>query len=333
MTRGELCRKGPAWCEPARVRCNAALSTARMYACIKAAGFDPDAVYRECVRLLSQSAISSAAFEPPGLKEGGCVQQKTLSLQGASTLQWHGDDKVAFLESAKRLPHPRQSPGKDLPQDLLDAVALVVGKGTRITAWREKRMQLIQDVADQLQPLSARMRACMADHVLHVCGGYHLALMAAICDATKFPDVFIVRRFIKGFPVYGMLAATGVYAQGRQEPERDFRVELTPEKNYQFNAWLKRSVAHRAQVAWRAGADSDTVKSMRAVWEATVQEVQGGWCSGTTDPPVPAACQPVTGLTQAQLEDHPWVKGKSYRLIRRFGVYQNDKWRPSGRRN
>ena len=47
-----------------------------MYACVKAAGYEPDEVYKNCVRLLSQSVISSAAFEPPGLKEGGFVQQK-----------------------------------------------------------------------------------------------------------------------------------------------------------------------------------------------------------------------------------------------------------------
>ena len=120
------------------------------------------------------------------------------------------------------------------------------------------------------------MRADMAPHVLQACGRYHLALMCAICDATKFPDTFLVRRFIKGFPIYGMLAATGVYAQGREVPERDFQVELTPEKNYEFNSWLRRSVAHRAQVAWRAGTNSESWNSMQAVWDATVNEGSGG---------------------------------------------------------
>ena len=265
MTREKLCRKGPARCEPARVRCKAALPIERMYACIKAAGYEPDEVYKHCVRFLSQSAISAAAFEPPGLKEGGFVQQKGQPWQDEYTLPWHGDNKEAFLESAKRLPHPRQFPKKDLPQDLLDAVSFVAGKGTHITEWRWKRVQLISDIAERLQPLCDRMRSDMVDHVRHVCGEYHLALMSAMCDATKFPDTFLVRRFIKGFPIYGMLAATGVYSPGREEPERDFTQVLTPEKNYEFNSWLRRSVAHRAKLACDAGVHSESWQSMQAV--------------------------------------------------------------------
>ena len=118
-------------------------------------------------------------------------------------------------------------PKRDLPQDLLRAVEVVVGKGVGITAWREKRMELIRDVAARLLPLNVRMRADMPEHIRHVCGEYNLALMSAVCDATKFPDTFLVRRFIRVFPIYGMLAATGVYAPGRQEREKDFKVELT----------------------------------------------------------------------------------------------------------
>ena len=309
--------------------CETCCAQLRMYACVKAAGYEPDEVYRESVRLLSQCAISSAPFEPPGLKEGGRVQQKGLWYEDEFSLPWHGDDMVSFLESAKRLPHPRQCPTRDLPKDLLDAVGVVVGKGVGITAWREKRMQLIRDVAYRLQPLNERMRADMPAHIKHVCGEYNLALMSAVCDATKFPDTFLVRRFIKGFPIYGMLAATGVYAPGRQEPEKDFKEELTPAKNYEFNARLRRSIAHRAQVAHQAGIESDSWQSMCAVWDATVSEVRGQWCSGTVDPPIlenPEA--EVLGLKVAELEKHPWLKGKSVRLIRRFGVYQNEKWRP-----
>lgn len=68
---------------------------------------------------------------------------------------------------------------------------------------------------------------------------------------------------------------------------------------------------------------------MEAVWEATVKEVREAWCvgGGHTEP---AVCDGdmARGMTRQELERHPWITGKTYRLIRRFGVYQNDKWRP-----
>ena len=68
---------------------------------------------------------------------------------------------------------------------------------------------------------------------------------------------------------------------------------------------------------------------MQAVWEATEKEVRGEWCSSTVDPPISnMEGVAVSGLSAKQLEFHPWLRGKSYRLIRRFGVFQNDKWRP-----
>ena len=146
-----------------------------MYETLKAAGYEPDGVYRECVRLLSQSAISAAKFEPPGLKEGGYVQQKGQLLEDEYALPWHGDAMVDFLESAKRLPHPRQHPKRDLPQDVLDAVSVVVGKGLHITEWRKKKLQLIQDVAARLSGMNATMHADMPPHVQHVCQTYHVS--------------------------------------------------------------------------------------------------------------------------------------------------------------
>ena len=126
-----------------------------------------------------------------------------------------------------------------------------------------------------------------------------------------------------------MLSATGVYVPGRVEPEKNFKEVLTPEKNFEFNTWLRRSIAHRAQVAWRAGAESESWQAMQAVWEATEKEVRGEWCSSTVDPPISnMEGVAVSGLSAKQLEFHPWLRGKSYRLIRRFGVFQNDKWRP-----
>ena len=75
-----------------------------------------------------------------------------------------------------------------------------------------------------------------------------------------------------------------------------------------------------------------------AVWAATAAEVSEGWAEGTTVPPsqrkhpIPSmsqACHEVTGFSTREVDTHPWVKGKGqWRALRRFGIFQKNKWRP-----
>ena len=300
-----------------------------MYETVKCAGFEPDAVYKECVKKLSAIVLSTAAFEAPGVKEGGAVQQKGQLHNDLASLPWHGGNMEAFLVSAKELKHPRQELRRDLPEDFLAAVRFIARKRDDVPQLRQKRLQLIGEIAERLQPLNACMRDMMPAHVLCVCGEYNLALMSAMCDATQFPDTHLVRRFIKGFPIYGELACTGVYAKGGELPTHDFAQEMTPAKNYEFNTSLRRSVARRAEQALAAGVESESWQSMEAVWEATIKEVREAWCvGGGHTEPVACEGEMARGMSQRELENHPWIRGKTYRLIRRFGVYQNDKWRP-----
>ena len=98
--------------------------------------------------------------------------------------------------------------------------------------------------------------------------------------------------------------------------------ELGPEKNYEFNSWLRRSIASRACKVAEAGADSESWQSVQAVWDATIKEVQEGWSAG--GPPVQESgfgSREALGMSARELERHPWICGKSYRLIRRFGVF------------
>ena len=60
-------------------------------------------------------------------------------------LGWHNADPVAFLESAKQLPHPAQHEAEDLPKYLCEAVRFAVSKGDHIVRWRENVLTKIDE--------------------------------------------------------------------------------------------------------------------------------------------------------------------------------------------
>ena len=154
---------------------------------LRVAGYVPDAAFLEAQRLLSVAVVSAAAFEPPVRPETHAAQQAARDKSTRFSLGWHGGDKLAFLESAKRLPHPAQEDDLGLPMDLLDAIDFVVGKREKIVEWRQRCLQLLLDCKAMVAPLNRRMVADMTPSVRHVSADYDLAFMALVVNATKHP--------------------------------------------------------------------------------------------------------------------------------------------------
>lgn len=297
--------------------------TGRRPCALRIAGYVPDAAFLEAQRLLSAAIISSAAYEPPQRPAEQAVSQAARDKSTRFSLGWHGGDKLAFLESAKRLPHPAQEADLGLPRDLLDAVDFIVGKRERIVDWRSRRMALLSDCKAMVEPLRRRMIADMAPSVQHVCADYDLAFMALVVNATKHPDVYIVRHFLKGFPTHGFIPSCGVFADGGEPPEVQADDLLNSDSNVRFNAYLYKSVTARGLKA-AADRPSDAWKAIEAVWDATVKECAGNWCIG-----VEAGPGAWRGFSAAEIDAHPWFDGPgSWRAIRRFGVLQKGKIRP-----
>ena len=259
--------------------------TGKRLCALRVAGYVPDAAFLEAQRLLSVAVISSAVYEPPARPAVQAVHQAVRDKSTRFSLGWHGGDKLAFLESAKRLAHPAQEADLGLPSDLLEAIEFVVSKREDIAAWRQRRMALLRDCKAMIAPLRHRMIEDMTPAVRHVCAEYDLAFMALVVNATKHPDVYIVRHFLKGFPTHGLIPSCGVFTDGGEPPEFPADAVLNYESNVRFNAYLHKSVAARGL---KAAEDKlgDPWQAIGTVWEATTKECADGWCIGSNPNPV-----------------------------------------------
>lgn len=299
-----------------------------MLSAIRAAGFEPDAAYARWEKVLTPMMICTEPYEPPRLCDSSGVQQAKQDRSDSFRLGWHGADKLAFAEDAKRLPHPAESERVDLPADVLRAVEVIVGKRSAIAAWRSERVALLRQAARALKPLNERILAAAPAHVLFVVRDYNLALMALVVDASRYPDKYIVRRFLYGFPAFGELPSTGIYNAGGTLPVKDSGQVLSPDANQAWNARLEKSIKARALDAEQAEAAGapEAMHGLRAVHEATMQELRERWVVGVEDPSSPDGWR---CMLPSEVADHSWLGGRrSYRAARRFGVHQKGKWRP-----
>ena len=153
--------------------------------------------------------------------------------------------KLAFMQDALRLPHPANHEHEHLPKDLLRVIQFVTGKREDAIAWRQARLALLLECEQAWRPLNARIIASLKPAVRHVVGKYNLAYMACIVNATKFPNVHIVRNFVHGFPVYGQLYTAGCYGTGGKQPEQPVHEVLSPTLNAHWNAKLLLSLFRR----------------------------------------------------------------------------------------
>ena len=288
------------------------------------AGFEPDAVYEDCVRLLRVANIcAQLPFEAEQRRDVSAVEQAVRDRSRAFTLPFHDGDKLAFARSAMRMQHPAQADPDDLPRDLCAAVAFTVARGSGIIQFRRDRMRLLRDVARRLAPHTTCMRRTLTAPVLHVAGEYHFAFIACLIDATREPDVFFVRRLMRGFPGYGDLVPSGVYRSGGEGPS--LPVSSVFQAGHQaWNDYLAASISCRGRAA-NADDQSESFKSAKAAFDATIAECEGGWCLGVWD----HATGSYRGFTPREVGEHPWVGGPDkWRGVRRFAVFQKNKWRP-----
>lgn len=289
---------------------------------LRLAGFEPTSGFRRAQELLSRACVSHAPYEPPRQPSAQTVHQHRTAT--AWEIGWQGGDKLRFVDKAKGLSHPAHAADLALPQDLVDAVRFVVRRREGVVPWREARLQLLRDCAALVEDLRVAMVARMSKSVHFVCAGYNLALLAVIVNATHLPDVFLVRRFMYGFPVCGDLPVTGVFSDGGKRAEQLMPSVVNDSSNKRWNALLERSIVRRGRLAV---ADKDSVAwlAFQAVWDKTIAEVDGGWCVG----PTPSPDGSRRGFSLLELNSHPMLKGSgSYRVIRRFGVEQKGSIRP-----
>ena len=284
------------------------------------AGFPPDATYRECVRLVSATVITRASFEAEQRRDVTAMQQSVRGGGPSFALPFHHGDKLAFARSAERLPHPAQVRPCDLPRDLCEAIAFTVARQGSIVQFRERQVELLRDVAKRLEPLNRYMARTLSDAAASVVGRYHFALVACLIDSTRHPDVFFVRRLMRGFHGYGTLPSAGVYTTGGVGPTLPVD-KVFGAGHSAWNEYLAASIAARGSVSDR-DCSSDSYKAAAAAFDATIKECNEGWCVGAWD----HGTASYRGFTWDEIDSHEWLRGPhSWRGVRRFAVFQKEK--------
>ena len=247
---------------------------------------------------------------------------------------------VRYYKQALETPHPLCAKGSSLPDDLLAAVAYVVGKGEGTAQDRASRVRWLQGCADRLAPLNARLVAMMPPHARAAAGGMNLALVSCMIDALPgYPDRYLVHRFVHGFAVVGDMEDSGLF---RLIPEAD-RAESTPlgevftvDSNLAWLAELEYKMHSGGNKPGEQPSDS-----ARAAYEATLKECVGPdvttWGKELSPEDAARTGRSHRGLSQEEVDQHPWlqegVRGPRgahglWRAMRRFAIWQNDKWRP-----
>ena len=295
---------------------------------LRFAGYVPDATYERHVKVLARTLVYSGPYEPTYKRDASTHEQKRRD-RSAHELGWHDGDPERFLEAAKRLPHPAQRDDDDLPGDLCAAVEFAVRKDDRIVGWRHAAIQRIECAAAELWSMSERMIAEAPDHVQALVKAsrglpgaelsYNVAFIACMTDATRCPDVGLVRRMLRGFPQLGRQCPVGVYAAGGAEPAKEVNEVLNPPGNAAWNRKLCRSVEERAIEA-ETRDPGQAAKVAEAVWATTVEECELGLCLGHQE--LDGSWR---GFELDELEQHPWVGAAGHlRALRRFGREQRD---------
>ena len=243
---------------------------------------------------------------------------------------------LRYYKAACELPHPLRQRPSALPSDLQAAIRYVSRKGARVVDDRSRRIEMLERQCERLAPLHRRLCELMPSHVAAIAGPMNLAFVACCVDAMQHPDRFLVHRFVHGFEVVGDIADSGCFRRLGEEE----RADATPVSEV-FNraenlAWIARlESSMRAQGNSPGQAPTDAAVQ---AYESTLDECAGGdpttWGVALSRAEAHRTGRTHRGLSAEEVDSHPWiVEGCSratgmWRPIRRFAIFQKDKWRP-----
>lgn len=161
------------------------------------------------------------------------------------------------------------------------------------SAFLAKALRLIRALRDDENKLHSGMPA----HLAKVTQGKRILVLGALLQEIGHPDAQLVRRLSSGFPLFGWLDRSGIFAGSLKPPS------LLP-------AELERLAPDMNQ--WIAGACKSSSSSVmdRALWDATMEDVGKARAEGPYD------------MTEASV-----LAGDRLVCSRRFAVQQKEKIR------
>ena len=223
------------------------------------------------------------------------------------------DDAYKHVLDSIGLAHPHSSdPSQSETADLVAAARHVASFGASgaldIHDHRMEITSIISSVAADLQGLSAEIHALMPASVRMVAGSTNVAFIAAMARSMGWPDTTIHECFVSGFPIVGLIPASGVPSYREVDRDPSF-----PDIQSLSNAEWNTKLAHRVKTEFSEGKWLDA----GVLWTETIKEVGKGVCLGP--------------FTAAQLNHKYGEDG--WRSMLRFGVHQtrsdgSDKCRP-----
>ena len=243
---------------------------------------------------------------------------------------------LRYFKAACQLPHPLGHRPPSLPVDLQASVRYVSRKGDAVVADRRRRVEMLETQRARLAPLDERLRRRLPPHVATISGRMSLAFVACCVDAMQHPDRFLVHRFVHGFEVVGDIADSGCFRRLDEEE----RADATPVQEV-FNPASNLAWIRQLESSMRSQGNKPNSPPSEAAMQAyasTIAECEGDdpttWGVRLSSEEAARCGRRFRGMTAEEVDRHPWIaEGKphakgSWRPIRRFAIFQKDKWRP-----
>ena len=182
------------------------------------------------------------------------------------------DDMQAHVAAARVLPFPDKDMMASQQNDLWVAARMCVLQGRGLEAWRDRRALLMRRIADSLAKYGRWIASHAPPSVSYLLVDVNLAFMAAFIDAVEWPDFKLAECFVKGFPIVGDIADSGLFRPAHT-PASVPTASFTPASN---RAWRKTATD---QVA-AAAADPRNAPVTRELHRLSRKEVADGLAFG-----------------------------------------------------
>jgi hypothetical protein len=225
--------------------------------------------YFEIVADIREHMLVNAAYERPQTKGSFRELGPTPMVQPSAK----PCDPFEHMLRAQRRTDPFIHNVAHLPKALRGAIRYIVDGGSAVSAKRETQRAFIAEAARRLEPLSADIRERVPPLLKGITAPVHFALIAALVDATGYPDTKLVHDLVYGFCNAGHVPARGVFRPQPRAATKDPTKVFAPESNRAYFAEVKaRLEASASSVQGRANAEH--------IWEATIKERELGHTVG-----------------------------------------------------
>ena len=204
-----------------------------------------------------------------------------------------------FVQSSLALQHPFDS-CVGVPDHLLKCLATHLSNSpldamkkrlTTLQRWKKKSLELKEDDRVLFEQMTSGCRSVLR--------GKSISLMRHIAEEIKWPDKTLFDELVAGFKLTGVQQKSGIFESDYKPPQYDEAELMSRGKFIRPALWGKLQAEPLQEFS-------------KPLWDITMQEArEKGWLNG-----------PLSFKEINFLYDNDWLP------VRRFAVYQKDKWRP-----